>query len=533
MFIVPNSNSQITTYSKKAKAPIPSNTSFFDYEYSYNVNSKDEIVGTNTFSVVYHPTPPERHIFRSATLRTGRETLKITYDPKNRGNRTITYANNVQHWYYDLAALKWIKRMNDELYGTYTIKTVNWRIEGVFKFPIGWDSFNGGCTYIMGTANSGELPEGKSLMFGFYDFDDKKIKKYTDIDLIASEKNVGKSKGTIELADYVALLEDEKLKSFFQKHFLEDEYDKMTIVKLRFPATLDNYFICKGPLTKNDLSVYIGLPKIQINKDDGAIAKKQKAEETKRLTQELKHKTYSKRLDSIVSDYNRKLLQNPYNLKRKTLNYFGLPNDDEIEENFHKESEQLKVDYDALQKEVETNLMWESPLKYCEIFYSQNIEKKEEADKKYRECKCNYPDRNTFDIDFIRQIKMKCDCVDREFVKFQNLFKDISEFRAYFDQGDNVLQEEINIRKFMINESTIRTLNFSKIEDVTKEYVDTIVKLFKFKPSYSRVIGFVVATNNRLNKEWNKNGKYFSDKIDFYEAYISGKYKRILKEKKR
>ena len=44
---------------------------------------------------------------------------------------------------------------------------------------------------------------------------------------------------------------------------------------------------------------------------------------------------------------------------------------------------------------------------------------------------------------------------------------------------------------------------------------------------------FVIETNNGLNKEWSKNGKFFESKAEFYDAYISSDYKKILKANKK
>lgn len=40
-------------------------------------------------------------------------------------------------------------------------------------------------------------------------------------------------------------------------------------------------------------------------------------------------------------------------------------------------------------------------------------------------------------------------------------------------------------------------------------------------------------TNKKLNTESSKNSKYFESKVEFYEAFISGNYKDILKTKKK
>jgi len=53
------------------------------------------------------------------------------------------------------------------------------------------------------------------------------------------------------------------------------------------------------------------------------------------------------------------------------------------------------------------------------------------------------------------------------------------------------------------------------------------------KPYYSQVMNFIIETNKGLNKEWNKNGKFFESKSEFYNSYISNDYKNILKSYKK
>jgi hypothetical protein len=43
---------------------------------------------------------------------------------------------------------------------------------------------------------------------------------------------------------------------------------------------------------------------------------------------------------------------------------------------------------------------------------------------------------------------------------------------------------------------------------------------------------FLISGNKKLGKEYEKNGAYFSSKIDFIAAYFSKDYKQILKSKK-
>ncbi|MDR2652536.1 MAG: hypothetical protein LBC68_09535, partial [Prevotellaceae bacterium] len=67
-----------------------------------------------------------------------------------------------------------------------------------------------------------------------------------------------------------------------------------------------------------------------------------------------------------------------------------------------------------------------------------------------------------------------------------------------------------------------RRKNILSLIDATKE-----------KSYYPQIMDLIVATNKGLNKEWTKNGKYFENKMEFYDAYLSDDYKQILKDKKK
>ena len=219
----------------------------------------------------------------------------------------------------------------------------------------------------------------------------------------------------------------------------------------------------------------------------------------------------------------------------------------------------MKSNFEKLNKNFEIELENKNPTEYCNLYYSLNPNKKEEADKMYLECRCKYI-KNKFDLDFINGKVNGCYCRDDEYRKSGKLFADKTEFNMFYDKGNNILLEEIAIRDFKTQASIIETLNLKDInnnevsgrevgkailgevtglnipensekEKLTKSYVQKIAS-YKDKPYYSKIMDFIIETNKGLNKEWTKNGVIFYNKVEFYEAYISGNYKQILKAKK-
>jgi hypothetical protein len=212
----------------------------------------------------------------------------------------------------------------------------------------------------------------------------------------------------------------------------------------------------------------------------------------------------------------------------------------------------LESQYEKLNSSFENKMMSKNPSEYCKIYYSQNPNKKIEADEKYIECWCNYSKREDFDLKFIKGSLYNCNCREQEYRRNGKLFTSKDEFDTFYNKGNEVLQEEIAVREFTSQASTIESLNFKDLNrsgtgravmsdlsgynvnqniELENKYVQKIAS-YKEKSSYLRIVEFVVDTNGVLSKEWAKNGNYFNGKVEFYEAFISDDYKKILKNKK-
>lgn len=310
------------------------------------------------------------------------------------------------------------------------------------------------------------------------------------------------------------------------------------------------------------------------------IANKQEFEKERLDSLELEK--YNQRLDSMFKDFNRQLINDPYNIGGKVMmNYNKMKknenkrtiedNGGKIEDIFNDRVNSIKENFHGLKENFQSELQSQNPSDYCRIYFSQNPDKKTDADKMYLECRCEYPLRENFDIKFITGNIYNCNCRDNEYRKNGHLFTSKNEFDSFYEKGDDFLQNEISIRKLKLEEETviselksnvsiIEALDFkdlySKInvggrvetvisssladinipnntnkEEWAKYYVQKI-SIYKVKPYYSKVIDYIIEINKKLSKEWTKNGDSFLNKVEFYEAYISSNYKGLLKGKK-
>jgi len=317
--------------------------------------------------------------------------------------------------------------------------------------------------------------------------------------------------------------------------------------KYEFPLTLKN---------KSDIS--FNFDKLEINNTYlkgyvfNYLNAKSIAEQVKKERQRLdslKLASYNIKLDSIFKNYNILLLQNPYNVNQKVLTDFKkVENVTEMEYNYNKSISYIKTKYAQLNDNFEKELKSTNPTEYCKIYYTQNPIKKTEADKKYIECSCNYPQRVNFDIKFIEGNLYNCDCRERQYQKNGYLFLDKKEFDSFYDKGDDILQKEIEARilkkeeekaifEITSNSQQIERLDFKAInlkssdDDLAFNYFQKIND-YKNKPYYAKVVDTLIENNKDLKKEWTKKGELFSNKVEFYEAFTSGNYKKILKDKK-
>jgi hypothetical protein len=277
--------------------------------------------------------------------------------------------------------------------------------------------------------------------------------------------------------------------------------------------------------------------------------------------------TYHARLDSIFNDYNRQLLQNPFNVAGKTITDFEkMKTEGNREENFNQSVSSIKSNFDRLNDNFKRELERENPTEYCKIYYTQNPDKKTEAEKMYLECRCKYSKREDFDLKFIKGNLYDCNCRETEYRKNGNLFTSKDEFDNLYDKGDDVYLPETEKRTILnyltVNSKFIESMDFQKekTESVgsalgrgllgaatntnvsAKAYTDenkarkdilSVINDSKNKQYYSQVIDLVIETNKGFNKEWSKSGQYFESKAEFYDVYVSGNYKQVLKDKKK
>ena len=146
-----------------------------------------------------------------------------------------------------------------------------------------------------------------------------------------------------------------------------------------------------------------------------------------------------------------------------------------------------------------------------------------------------------------------------EYRKNGKLFVSETEFDSFYTKGKNIYQSEVEkktiLKYFSDNTKYIESMDFQKearkiigsasILRYTETHTNysginadgktilSAIRKSQDKPYYSHILNFAIETNKKLKKEWSKNGQFFESKSDFYSAFLSDKYKQILKDKKK
>ncbi len=249
-------------------------------------------------------------------------------------------------------------------------------------------------------------------------------------------------------------------------------------------------------------------------------AKKQREidrKKQKRINDSLAIIEYKKQVGALLADYNKKLLEDKYNIEKKQIK-FGIhyrdltfkllipPNDNSYYEIYHVEDDPMPRIKDTYERAVdEITKDYES--------YSASIKHEYEAAK----------------------------------TQYFRFFETEQEFDTYYCQGSSTFTKKVEELQFMSafnsyieeNAATFRVLNLQRdrFEIVwyekyikNKSNITEYVNKYKNTDYYPRMISTIVKNNWPMNNEYHKTGFLFNSEIDFYNTYISEtRYKEFVK----
>lgn len=218
---------------------------------------------------------------------------------------------------------------------------------------------------------------------------------------------------------------------------------------------------------------------------------------------------------------------------------------------FNKMESNLKTEYEELVNgKMENNLKLTNRTKYIAGYLTLNPHKKSAIDSIYLDYRCE--DQESQQVCVLQYIEKGYvyyleTCRKKQWKIYGYLFDSFDEFNTaynsttsnYFFTGSiipkrikaydklNILKEKASKYSKEINIANIR----KKPTALTAEIIK-ILDALKISYYYDKAISHLIHELPKVKQEFDKNGKYFKDEIDFFEAYSSDSYKKQLKEKK-
>ena len=282
----------------------------------------------------------------------------------------------------------------------------------------------------------------------------------------------------------------------------------------------------------------------------GEIRAKKTALEARYKKDSFEFKKCNEKLLGQLAEANKQLLDNPYNIQRLIIeeaplstSLFGKSKE------LHKElSDKLALlsnEQERIEKKVYNDVKINNPQLFVEIYYSLNPQQKQQADSVYLECRCQYSNRLSIDTMLIyNSLIPKCECRESKYNEVKSLYHSREEFDQSYNNEESVFEQEVVNRKKMWQEIrlldekllSMKQVNMKKALSSSKpDVADVISKVSAHRDSfyYTEAIDLIFKYDEKLAKEWGKNGSYFKSKEEMYEYWIQEEYDKMLKARKK
>lgn len=258
---------------------------------------------------------------------------------------------------------------------------------------------------------------------------------------------------------------------------------------------------------------------------------------------------YNRELDSIVTAYNKDLLQNKYNFGKETIKTVKVECGQGIETRFSIAKNNIINNYKSIIAIAEVAKQREEDSLAC-IEYNKQLESIVATyNQKLLQEEYN------FDKKTIKFLPLDLDSGK----KGQEIERWFNEERDKINKKYNSIMAEVDNSKKIVDD--YKRNNFDELESFKLSgsgyyYCPNSIKMNIYFPrikgigmrNYSdglieKLIEVTVDICTWLNNEWTKNGQYFENKVEFFDSfiqcrsgdhaiYMNPEYKTILKEKK-
>lgn len=256
---------------------------------------------------------------------------------------------------------------------------------------------------------------------------------------------------------------------------------------------------------------------------------------------------YNRKLDSIVTTYNQKLLQEEYNYEKKTVKSHHLECGQGIENRFNDAMNEINNSFKSIMALAEAEKQRIQDSIACVVYNNKLDSIVDTYNQQLLQEEYNY-DKKT-----VKSRNLECGHGIEN--RFKNAKKEIdnnfNSIMAVADRNKKTIENYKQTYSDNIKDLAFKMFNSSDwhaYNNCPDYLMDNIVTGSRDR-SYSnelveKLIEYTVDTNTQLTKEWAKNGQYFDNKADFFNSYLkfdhyhkyvglNPEYKTILKEKKK
>lgn len=201
--------------------------------------------------------------------------------------------------------------------------------------------------------------------------------------------------------------------------------------------------------------------------------------------------------------------------------------------------------------EMESNLFVNNLPKFLEKYTALHPDKKAAIDGIYLDYRCE--DKRWQDVyvrQFIENGNRPTDksCREKQWTLYQSYFKSREDFNQRYDKAgtEQSFQREIDARRksyldlqkmqrfVQANVKNIKLSNmYKKPNEQTSSIITFLNDLKKSNYYYADAVAYLIETIPAAQKEYEKNGQYFSSQLAFFEAYTSDSYSQVLKDNKK
>ena len=265
---------------------------------------------------------------------------------------------------------------------------------------------------------------------------------------------------------------------------------------------------------------------------------------------------YNRELDSLVTAYNKELLQNKYNFGKETIKTIKVECGQGIETRFSVAKNNITNNYKTIIAIAEATKQREQDSLAC-IEYNKQLDSIVATyNQKLLEEEYNF-DKKTVKFlpldlnsgkkgqEIERWFNEERDKIDK---KYNSIMAEADKSKKIVDDYKRNNFDELESFKFNKDVGAYYPSGYNQytyyncLECINKSITNARIYNKYSNKLIEKLIEVTVDINTQLNNEWTKNGQYFENKVEFFDSYlkffnaglvaINPEYKTILKEKK-